>query len=434
MKQSTLATFCLLINLLAATSLRAQPTKPATNPFTGEQLFKDVQTYVAFGEHRTGTEADGKTAEWLKSTLAAAGFTTSYQDFPLNQYFHERASLRLGDQSVEVFPAWPVPSALPSTTEARLVDSGTEKDSSRYRNAIVLTRLAYWGGASFNKAYISQLNRLINAGSKAVVAITEGSTQEIIALNAPSVLKPWTVPVVLAAPKDSARLLTHARATTPAILQLAGNVRTGVTARNVIGRLGTGDKFVVVSTPISGWFTCGGERGPGVALFNAFAKWVGAQKLPYQFIFVATSGHEIGGLGMHAFMHSLAPKPDQVHLWLHLGAGLATVAWQKTPQGWQAQPRADSLRYLMYSENLQESAQRLFASVAIQKVLVKGEAVGELDLIMRKGYPSFYGIAAGHRFHHTRQDDARKTSPALLAEIAKPLQGVMAQYLSTGTR
>src|SRR6266481_4018719 len=40
------------------------------------------------------------------------------------------------------------------------------------------------------------------AGALAVVAITEGATKEIIALNSPAGSEPWPVPVVLAGERD----------------------------------------------------------------------------------------------------------------------------------------------------------------------------------------------------------------------------------------
>ena len=51
------------------------------------------------------------------------------------------------------------------------------------------------------------------------------------------------------------------------------------------------------------------------------------------FLFVSTSGHELGGLGMRAFMNDLAPPPERVLCWIHLGAGIATYSWGETATG-----------------------------------------------------------------------------------------------------
>lgn len=49
-----------------------------------------------------------------------------------------------------------------------------------------------------------------------------------------------------------------------------------------------------------------------------------------------------------------------------------------------------------------------------------GRAVGEFEFMLKAGYRTF-GIAAGHRFHHTPADSPAMTGPEILDPVARAL-------------
>jgi hypothetical protein len=89
----------------------------------------------------------------------------------------------------------------------------------------------------------------------------------------------------------------------------------------VIGHLGQGDAAppVVVTTPLSGWFRCAGERGTGIAIALQLATEL-AERWPV--MVVGTTGHEFHYLGLRRFLAAHALHPSAV---IHLGASLATT-------------------------------------------------------------------------------------------------------------
>lgn len=194
-------------------------------------------------------------------------------------------------------------------------------------------------------------------------------------------------------------------------------------ARTSIGRIRRGGGTVVVSTPASGWFACGGERGPGIALWLALADWAAKGGLTSSLVFVVNSGHELGDLGAHQFLEKAAPPKDQVRLWLHLGAGIATYDWHET-NPLRRLPSPDPQRYLLASRPILEAARRAFAGQPgleqVYEATVE-QAAGELRPILAAGYDRAAGIFAGHRFHHVPTDDADKTGPELLRPVARAL-------------
>jgi hypothetical protein len=191
-----------------------------------------------------------------------------------------------------------------------------------------------------------------------------------------------------------------------------------VTARNVYGTIGKGEQYVVVSTPISGWFSCGGERGPGIATWLALAKWAAAKKLPYTFVFTGNSGHELGGWGAKAFLDEGAPPINKTKLWVHLGAGIATLSWQATPNGLVKQNTVDANRNFFYSPSVAATFVPAFSKVAGNKYRIQERAGGELVYVIEKGYPHVAGAAYSHPYFHMKSDDASKTSTVILEEVA----------------
>lgn len=54
-----------------------------SEPLPGAKLFEDVIAYYNLGEHRTATETDLKTSQWLADQLRAARLATTFQSFSL---------------------------------------------------------------------------------------------------------------------------------------------------------------------------------------------------------------------------------------------------------------------------------------------------------------------------------------------------------------
>ena len=266
-------------------------------------------------------------------------------------------------------------------------------------------------------------SRIVLAASKAgaagIVAVTESATKEIIALNTPAGAGPWPIPVVLVGQRDEPLLVAAARSGIDASLLLDGEDDSQAQAKNVIARVDQGRDLIVISTPQSGWFRCAGERGPGIALFLGLARWASRRKSGSSFLFVSTSGHELGGLGMSAFLKDLAPARERVLCWIHLGAGIATYSWEETAAGLRRLREPDSKRLLMSTPDLVPVLTTTFAGLTGLTPTVD-RAVGEYEFMHKAGYRVF-GIAAGHRFHHTPADSPETTGPEIMEPVARAL-------------
>jgi hypothetical protein len=349
----------------------------------------------------------------------------SFQTFGLRQFFLKKSALAVDGNPVASFPLWP---PIATGAEPILAPLAEYHPSKPLTGTIALMSFPFDQRAAIFKGspHADLILAAAKLGALAVVAISEGPTGEVIALNVTEDARTWPVPVMLAAGRSEPVLRSAAARRATASILIDGKEDSRATARNVIGRVGRGSKVVVVSTPQSGWFRCAGERGPGIALWLGLARWVRKNSPDLSFIYVSTSGHELGGLGIKAFLNDQAPPPKSVLAWIHLGAGIATWRWQQTDKGMTRIHEVDANRSLMCSPGLVPTLSPIFSDLPGLKP-GPSQAVGEYRDITRAGYRTM-AIAAGHTFHHTPADSPEVTSPELLEPVATALVNTLMAF------
>ncbi len=403
--------------LLAGMGALAGMGRATVDPLAGSQLFTDLKTYSDFGEHRTATDVDIRTSNWLADGLRTAGFETRLHPFRLRQFFLDKAELKAGGANIPSFPLWwPQPGRV--TGRLSLAVAGADLSGK-----VVLVKLPAIRGASITpRSQVHEsLAPLLAAGAAAVVAITPSATGEIMALNAMAGLAKWPIPILAVGQSDEAALTNAAAKGATASVSLDGKYKEDAEAFEVVGKLNRGKRVVVVSTPSSGWFRCAGERGCGIALWLGLARWAASRKSNTSYVFVASSGHELNGVGIHHFVKEMAPKPADVGCWLHLGAGIATYEYKATAGGIEKQKAASFTRRLYTSTQFEKILAESFHDLPGLTPIVTKEPGGEMIVMAGAGYP-FMGFAGGSALHHAPGDlPERSTGPELLEPIAERL-------------
>jgi hypothetical protein len=126
------------------------------------------------------------------------------------------------------------------------------------------------------------------------------------------------------------------------------------------------------------------------------------------------------GLGILRFIDELAPPPQRVLCWMHLGANIATCSWEETPEGLQPSAKAENYRIMCTRDDLLGPLGKAFASIPGVRPVV-GQTIGEMAAMERAGYRGF-GVNGGlHPFFHTPGDSPKTTAPELLEPIALSL-------------
>ncbi|HEV8145692.1 MAG TPA: hypothetical protein VGP79_04905 [Bryobacteraceae bacterium] len=409
--------------------MQAAPTIEQLDPqhfMTGAYLYKDVQAYAALGEHRTATEVDRKTSQWLRQQLEGFGFSARLEPFTVRQFFLERAELTLdGAAKIPCFPLWPPLATGATPRRARIVPSGPGADGD-VRGAIALVKLPPGGALTATSPHAAMLMRLIEAGVVGIIGVSPSITGEPIALNSDRSNEPWSVPILLIGEAQEAAV----RAARQAAIVIAGRDNPQAEAFEVIGTLRTttveGSKHFVVSTPSSGWFRCAGERGPGIAIWLALARWASHRETASRFTFVASAGHELHEQGMRHFLDRFAPQPAEVAAWLHLGAGVAAYDWAREGDQLRRLNRGyQSRRLLTNRREWGNLLTRTFVSVRDLQFDITDTPPGELAQLAARGYKAF-GVVGAHPYHHTPGDTDRTSGPEILEPVGQALLRTLA--------
>ncbi len=401
----------------------------AEDPFSGEALYRDVLTYTEFGEHPTGTHVDRVTGNWLAARLREAGVKPTEQPFSFNRFELFGNYLEVSGERVDSFPVWfPMPTA-----------NGNSENNATVSGPLALLNLATPAVSmqgqvalvQFNDANVTPTSNhaaLIEAaasrGAVAVVGcgMTRGEAYLAPNVDTDAFQIPWPIPVLNIARKDYARVAAALGQT--AVLSISGGEHKNGKATNIQARIERGQRLIIVSTPYSGWLRNGGERGPGIALFLAVAKWAAARNdTDVSYLFTANSGHEVGQTGMDMFMASGAPPKEQVLCWMHLGASIGIWQWIQTPSGLQKDLTHGGVQYLVGSASLIPLLQTSFAGVK-KAVPRTSPLAGELADIISAGYTGF-GFFGANYYMHAREDLADQTDPTLLEPIGRGIAAAL---------
>ncbi|RYY24582.1 MAG: twin-arginine translocation signal domain-containing protein [Sphingomonadales bacterium] len=408
----------------------ALPAAAAAGTFPADQescVAADLEKYIGFGSKQAGGPGDIAAGTWLAAELEQLGFKIERQDVSTPFFTSQRCELVCGTATAAV---WPQPIVTPTPPEGMTgplvrVNAAGKADAPP-TGAIALVDLPYgrWSTA-MAKPIREPITAAFAAGAKAVVAITNGPSGKVIALNADGRKPMFAGPVALLAPKDAAPFLDGALRKAEATLHLLGEGGRRP-ASNFIGRIDRGkSRWLVVSTPRSGWYICAGERGGGIAAWLWLARWGSKALKDFNLAFVCNTGHEYENLGAAEALEATAPKPADTHFWLHLGANVASRDWHDI--GGQPLPGIDAQRYLSVSPALLPLARQIFAGHPGYEAPYSTEKLtaGELTEIVAAGYQNVAGVFGIHRFHHVADDDSRCVNPASVSATCVAFQKLL---------
>ncbi len=166
-------------------------------------------------------------------------------------------------------------------------------------------------GAYLGPAHRAAITEAAAKKPAATLLLTIGNpADDRFAYNVTQEDAPWPVPVIVVGARSRPTFERALASGASVTFDVKGHYERDVVGRNVVAETGVGrDPTIVVSTPMTGWYSCVCERGPGIANFLALARTVAAEKWPAHVVFIATAGHEIGHGGMELFLKQGAPAP-----------------------------------------------------------------------------------------------------------------------------
>jgi hypothetical protein len=278
-----------------------------------------IEEYDHQGIHRTGTRTDTQNAYWLANQIKSLELQPILKDFTFDRLDVQVAEVQVGERKIEGIPLFDGTYTDQKETTGRLGFLSGDAEI-----GIVQLPPFYYGeqGKTFMEARKgNQYRGLIAVSDGTVWKIPPGLTL----LNADSYTKPFGPPVLQVSSQAWSYLKVAAETGEMAKLTISVK-KTPAEILNVVVQIKGKDSTlppVVVVTPRSGWWHCASERGGGIACWLEMMRGILTSKPIRDVIFLATSGHELGHLGLNHFLDEHPELITSAKAWIHLGANFA---------------------------------------------------------------------------------------------------------------
>jgi hypothetical protein len=271
-----------------------------------------ISGYSAEGVHRTATLVDRASGDRLLALARAAGASASGQPFDLSRVDPAASFLEIGGRRFEGLPMF----------------DGAFTSAEGVRGAVGAAggdRPIVWTRANPNAEAELRTTRLQSA-ARAIVVVTTGQEPGLCPINAAFFSEPFGPPVLQIGSEHAAAVEGAAQSAGDVRVVACAN-RSPATAFNIVAEVrGTEPALapVCVMTPRSGWYRNASERGGGIACWLEALRDVVAKQPLRTVRFVASSGHELGHLGLHSYLERNPSLAHEALVWVHLGANIGT--------------------------------------------------------------------------------------------------------------
>ena len=273
------------------------------------------------GTHRTGTPGDHAGADWLAAEVAALGATPVVESFALDRLDPVEAWVAVDGTRIEATPVFDSPGyppECPFTHDILTAPLGP--------HGIEVTTLS--PQAVYTEAYRAMR---LGARHQALVIVCQGANPGLGLLNAEQFRTPYGAPALHVSTEFED--LLRAAEQQGAQAEFVSRVRrTPSEARNVVVNIRGRDRTrpsLVVMTPRSSWWQSTSERGGGLVCWLETLRALLADPPGCDVVMTANSGHELGHLGLDAFIER-RPGWDVAGgaTWVHYGANLGATGGQ----------------------------------------------------------------------------------------------------------
>lgn len=362
-----------------------------------------IEDYGNQGFHRTGTAVDRRSGEWLFESVARAGLTPARETFVLDRVDPRDCRVMIDGRRVDGLPLFDGAFTGAAGVSGRLGPVGSDSE-------IGLVVAAPNTAAAGALGDARRQNR-----HQAIVCVTRGARPGLCLNNADAFLKPFGPPVLQVSSVESPWLEQHAVKRTRAQLFAPVN-RTRAESFNVTATVAgsaRGLEPLVIMTPRSGWYSSASERGGGIACWLEVMRALQQTRSRRDVLFVASSGHELGHLGIDVFIERRPGLVSRAVGWMHFGANIGAAAPPSAgaaattpddPQRRHAVAAMGSGNTIQASDDEKEA---LLSSALSSAGLTVGRRVprgtvpgGEAEAVHRGGGSYVSVIGSNGLFHH----------------------------------
>jgi PA domain-containing protein/peptidase M28-like protein len=404
----------------------------SSGPLSAGALYADVVHYARLGDHQTGSASEARTQSWIESRLSSLGLETGRDPYKFFAFDPGAVSLRVAGHLVR--PA--LPYFYSGTTPSAGVSGGlvyvglglsAEVDAADVSGKIAVISVPAVKD-TIEPSFTQAVTALHSAGAAALVAVTDGPGNLPFQQDVDSRTGILGLPTVFVGKRSGAAVIKAARAAAPATVTLTAGVGEGCDT-NVWAVLPgeSASRLLIVGTPTSGWDQAASERGSGVAILLGLAHYYASlpvSQRPLTIVFAATSGHEVGYLGLPTLIQTHPAWFSDADAYVHLGASIGALEKDQVGGRTVSGGEGDLSRDLYVSENalLQSIAAQAFTGAQpLGSLPPSVEDPGEQAYAYHAGIP-VVSVSGASTYFHTTGDTPSTVGPSVLAAMAAGFQ------------
>ena len=294
-----------------------ETAQPARDDVEG-RVATIIQAYDAQGNHRTGTRVDQVSAEWLANEVRQSGAEPSLEPFTLNRLDPQPCYLRIGDRRIDGVPLFDAGLTGAEGVRGRLGPLGSDAEIGL---AETTPFRVYEPDGTEERNEVAEARQ---SGHKAIVLLTRGSRPGLFLINAGTFAKPFGPPALQVSSVESDWLKEQAQTRAAATIVVHAK-RTTARAFNVTSKI-SGRKPnlapIVLMAPRSGWWQCASEQGSRMACWLEAMRVLAHGHPARSCFFVALTGHELGYLGIDAYLKGRSDLIKGAHAWIFFGSSI----------------------------------------------------------------------------------------------------------------
>ena len=341
-----------------------------------------IREYDSQGYHRTGTAADVESARWLAETSRSYATSVELEEVTLDRLVLGACRVEAGGRSVRGLPLFDGGSTGSNGVEGKLGPVGSDAEIG----------LLEVGAGEYQDDFDAERAAPRHA---AYVVVTRGVSPGLACRNAPRFLSPFGPPVLQVSGEAAGWLDETARKGSRVRL-LACAARSPALSYNVVATLPGRDHTLpplLVMTPRSGWWQCAAERGGGIAGWLEVMRRLSGAAPARDVTFVATTGHELGLLGVHQFLAGREGLVRGAEAWIHFGASVGAAVGPGVRLG-----APDAALESAARAALERRGAPVTPSAG------EGEMVGAESNVVHAMGARCVAMAGGHAYFHMRSD------------------------------
>jgi|TARA_B110000196_G_scaffold315870_1_gene326230 hypothetical protein len=348
------------------------------------RIEKLISEYDAQGWHRTGTDVDAQSIEWMNDQVRKIGLEPSEVTYELDRVEVDSAYLEFGSERITGTPLFDC-----SYTDEDGVTGLLDLNNSVAE--ITLLDSENWGPE------LLELRKKKTQG--VIVVITNGHETGLSLANAFDFLSPYGPPVLQIGDnrRDELLRLAENEVRVRVIIQAHRVKSSSATVLVEIDGREPDLEPIVINTPLSGWWSVAAERGGGLACWMEILRNCYAMGSDRRILFAANTGHELGFIGLENLLDQrteLATSATWVHFGANIGAKLGSTGnlLASTPE----------LAELAMSF-IEETVQRPTTSRITKGVLPLRHG-GEMGCVAQRGGGKYVALTNDNEFFHMAED------------------------------